>query len=970
MLGFFVKHKKVRGVITIFLTLIYLVTYLTIGVFVDGGRIKMAQTVIEDVQQIATENVMSQYHRGLYEYYGLFGISNYETDQIAKDVQAQIEESVGLKVPEDTVKSFMEDVITVGSSGYSNYGTLTSGESVTDNVSEYINQIIDDLNDSHKRFDPYGVKVDDVKASYIDLSNEEALRAQIRDEMRYTAPLILGANFFGCINQLISLGDATKAVSDVADTIESTTDKIETKREEYKDSLDDLTKTFKKFVESTYKKKGKWGKINSIMELFASLFSGGNNENEDDDYKTDMHRDKEGGYSDLLQGGKDSNILIEYCTSFDSSSWTYGDEIDPIYSVDEDGHRYISGYEYESRSIAKHRGDIATDADEYEKIYKGKFEAIKKNVEEIKSLIEISIEKAKATLDAIGVAESSFKTGAEKSKGKKSKKIYLDNMEQYLRVWNDIANQRNDLLIMKDKAEKLINILEQLKKNVENVCREIKGESPYQGFEPSHKLLSKCKDTIKQFHDVMVDLDDKTNVIKSFQNTADSESVQNDVLQLINSVLSEKEKEENGIVDNNTNALFGDIIGHEKSENALYDPAKADEEKSSESVNYEAKKFTKKNIISKVKDIMNKAGEIIAGLPKEIFDNIYDEAYILSHCRDYVHTYRYKKNHYHELGSEELANRDIDTVLNTKFIKDQSATNYLSDAEFDNIQVTPAEIEYIICGIKEHDPIVNNVTKMYTNIFILRLALNYIAVLTSPNSLRQVSELAAGATVFAPVVYVAAPLIYALPQSIKETKEIMYDCKKVSLWNGSADLQLYSAFAEMGENVAKEAYEKIKEKAQTIAINVGENIGTVAMIEAVKTHHPPGNIVSAYTYILDNLDLLELNNTSSNGGVVKDKFDDGKIKAGYSDYLLIYLFLGGIGPLKKTQINRLQDVIQTNMKKVDDKFELRTTFSQIGVETKSSIKFIFMTQSFMRKTFKNANRYDKYSISVKTSYAY
>ena len=66
MIKFFIKHKKVKGVITIFLTLVYLSTYLLIGIFVDGGRIRMAQATVEDVQQIATENAMSQYHRGLY----------------------------------------------------------------------------------------------------------------------------------------------------------------------------------------------------------------------------------------------------------------------------------------------------------------------------------------------------------------------------------------------------------------------------------------------------------------------------------------------------------------------------------------------------------------------------------------------------------------------------------------------------------------------------------------------------------------------------------------------------------------------------------------------------------------------------------------------------------------------------------------------------------------------------------------
>lgn len=1010
MLKLFIEHKKARGVITIFLTIIYIFTYLMIGVFVDGGRIRMAQTTIEDVQQIATENAMSQYHRGLYEYYGLFGVSDYNTDKIAKDIQAQIEESIGLKIPEDTVKTFMEDVITVGESAYTHSSTLKSDSSGADNVKEYVSQIVADLDDSHKKFDPYGVKIDDVTVSYIDLSNEEMLRAQIRDEMRYTAPLILGANFFSCINQLISLGDATQAVSDVANTIASTSDAIELKRKEYKKSLDDVSTSFKTFVETTYKKTGQWGAIpiddviksfqNITLESVADFLSNigglivtgisnffnffGNSKNntqieskekaEDELNKpdmiaTDMHYGEEGGYDEILTNGV--NNLSRFYDEFDDSDWPYGDEIDEHRWTDEYG-THVEYY-YGSKSRQKHRGDITQRADELEGAYKEAIDDLIVKAETTKSAIDTSIEKAQIAMDAIGKAESSFETGARKSKTKKSKSIYLSNMERYLRVWSDIASQKNELLVMKDNVDKLIEILERAKTDVEQVCAAIKREPVDQGFTPSHKLSDKRANDKARFHTLMLELSIRTNVIKTFQNTADSESVQADVFRLLNSVFSENEKEEKEIVDESANALFGNIIGHEKSENILYDPAIADAEKNKEEIEYKNEKLDENNVINKVKEIMNKAGDIITGLPKEIFDNIYDETYILSHCRDYVHTYRYKKNGYQNLSEEEKKSQNIDTVLNTKFIKDQSNTNYLSDAEFNDIQVTPAEIEYIICGIKEHDPIINNVSKMYANIFILRLALNYIAALTSPNSFRQISELAAGATVFAPVVYAAAPLIYALPQSIKETKEIMYDCKKVSIWNGGVDLKLYSAFEEMGKEMAKDAYDKVVEKAKKVASNVGANIGILATIAAVNNHHPPANIESACSFVIENKDLLDLNGTSGSTLATKDKFDDNKVKAGYSDYLLIYLFLGGMGDNnKKTQINRLQDIIQTNMQKVDDKFELRTTYSQIGVETNCSIKYLFMTQALMGRAFSNAKKYEggRFPIRIRTSFAY
>lgn len=1001
MISFFIKHKKVKGVITVFLTIVYLSTYLLIGLFVDGGRIRMAQTTMEDVQQVATENVMSQYHRGLYEYYGLFGISNYETDQIVKDVKSQIEESIGLKIPADTVKSFMEDTVVAGKSAIDNVGLIFNNGNVIENGKNFLGEIKGDLSNYHKRFDSYGITIEEATVSYIDLSNEEALRAQIRDEMRYTAPLVLGANFFSCINQLISLGDATDAVSDIADTIENTTDNIEKKRKEYIESLGTTSKTFKKFVENTYDNRDvKWydgvkveetikriqkvkveDVVNSIanfgksaLKTIFNFFKDKSTEKEkienmeeaeaeiEKPYKiaTDMHLNSEegGGFFDAISN---SNILSRFYEEFDNNDdWPYGDEIDEHRWTDEDGVHI--DYYYGSRSRAQHKGEIATHADNLKSIYEDHIENIRNLIEDTITKIEDSTNKADITLEAIGVAESRFQTGAEKSTSNKSKTIYLSNMETYLRAYNDVATQKNELFVMKEKMEDLIEILDKAKEDVSRVVNQIKNESPYQGFRPSHRLSTYRASDKERFHTIVYDLQERNKIIESFQNTADSESISNDVFKLINAVFSEKDKDKQSLATGSTingKPLYGTIVEHKKSENILYDPS------SDTTDDKEEEEFDDKNIITKVKNIMNTAKDIIDNLPKDLFNNIYDEAYILSHCRDYVHTHRYVENKYTEKDDNWLKKEHIDAVLNTKFIKDQSNTNYLTDKEFRDIQVTPAEIEYILWGKREHELVFNNVATMYANIFILRLAINYISALTSPQSFAEITKLAAGATVFAPVVFAAAPLIYAIPQSIRDTKEIMYDCKKVIFWNGGKDLTLYSAFTEMGKDIAKDAYNKIKEKAEKVIENVRENLDIIAVVAAVRSHNPPTNIVNACSYVINNKNLLDKRDDTG----ISDTFDDNKVRAGYSDYLLIYLFIGGMKD-KNKQINRLQDIIQTNMQYVDNEFELRNTYSQIGVETESSIKYIFMTQSIMKNTFTSTKEYNKFPLKIKTSFAY
>lgn len=1000
MISFFTKHKKVQGVITVFLTIIYLSVYLLIGVFVDGGRVKMAQTVVEDVQQIATENAMSQYNRGLYEYYGLFGITDYDVDKIASDVKAQIEESVGLKIKDDVVKTFIEDLWVGTNTAVENTHILSTERNIIDKGKDYATTIIDEINDSHKRFDPYGINVSKASVSYIDLTNVEAMRAQIRDEMRYTAPLVLGANFFDAINQFMSVGNCADAVCDVADILTAIDNKIDKQQQEYYDSLNKFSDSFHSYVKECYQPNNiKWGKekideklnnaaktivevakdivtdpkkiLNSIFGWFNNEKNNNNvateqNQNDDDTtytISTDMHLNSEegGGFNDIISHIEN---LSRFYDKFDEGPWPDGEDYvwEEQVGTDEDGDPiYEDVYHYE-----EHKSDVDSFAESSKNTYKSGINNLIALLNSTIDSLSTSITKIETCMSSINNAEGQFLTGHNKCTTKKSKDIYEQYMATYLRQWNTIANQKKVLLRIKKDLNEINTILTKALSDVDSVTSSIKSESISESWdEPSNKLKSKRESEKNKFQNKMHFLmlkDGEIEGLKEIQDTADAEKLSMDVFGLINTLFQNKQMQGENVVDESANALFGKISHHEKSDNVVFNPfedIKAD--------------FDKDNVIDKIKNIMNKAKEIIESLPKNLVDNIYDETYILSHCRDYVHTYRYTK-----LNEAEQNGKDIDSILNPKFIKDQSATKYLSSEQFKKLQITPAEIEYILWGKEDTR---ENVTIMYANIFIIRLALNYIAALTSQFSRIEADALAAATLVFAPAVKFAAPLIYALPQSIYETREIMYKCQKVNVWNGGDDLHLWSALqniiVDTGQDAiakCKDAANSIKESAKKSIQNAVSNAGTLTIIASIRANNPPENINNAANFLSgtnlldplrpDDIDNSEFPPTST---------DNEKVKAGYSDYLLIYLFLRGIN--KESQINNLQDIIEANMSKNEtgqSSFRLKNTYSQISVDTECSIKYIFMTQAFMKKAFSNANvdSYTIFPLKTKTSFAY
>ena len=1009
MLKFFVKHSKVRGVITVFLTMIYLSVYLLIGVFVDGGRIRMASAMIEDVQQIATENAMSQYNRGLYEYYGLFGV-NETPDAISEDIKNQIEQTLGFKVSDDLIKDLLKDV--------------------TDS----------NKNDKwEKSFDPYGITIEKPTVKYIDLTETEAIRAQMRDEMRYKGLMAISENFFSAVAELVSFTDSVDAVTKITDEIDKVNKKMQSANKDYYKSLDNFTNEFKGFVELSYNTKEMTGiekvasaaknvlggignffadPINSVKELWNSIFGKkdetpvetesnvvDNEGNFEIDTNLNLKKDGKTGLLEVVT--KHKNSLSRYYEEFDKyDDWSPGHKY--VYSDDKDADPPDPPYYHAD----EHESAVASDFEYVGGNYKRIIKAIIGKLDNTLNRLNIAIENNEMYRSLINEVLKKLVDDCDKvdEDDKKTKSIYLSYIETYLRQWNSLAEQKVIFDNLDEKLNEIKSILNQSIVDVDNVGNDILGELSESWRKPHKKLTPIRKPQVlgndgDSFHEIMLYMAENEEGLKTIQDTANGDEEQENMFSVINKVQGETENEED---TEEKKKKFGDIFEHEKSINVIFDPIKYEEEKESSSEDSTEFKFNKGNASKKVNSIMKSAKKIINDLPKSVVDNIYDEAYILSYCRDYVHTYRFLEKKYDELDDEERKEKKIDKVFNKKFIEDRSATEYLSNKQLEKLQVTPAEIEYILWGNKNS---YLNIATMYANIFIIRLALNYIAAITSPGSAAEIHALAAASLVFAPVVEVAAPLIYAMPQAINETRKIMYDCKKVNLYNGGPHLHLWDGVKELAMDFANEGIDEARDIAKKTYGDARKNldnltfIGTEEMIEKVVDNvgkiADSDNIKSAAGYLQLKIDIGEyeaftkdllkdfdnaveetIDNFAEEAkkelqGYVSNKIgvitpNDSPIKAGYSDYLLIYLFVGGAID-KQTQISRLQDIIETNMRKSEagnDDFRLNGTFSQISVEVNSSIKYIFMTQSLMGKTFSNSKKYNKFNIKTKTSFAY
>lgn len=267
---------------------------------------------------------------------------------------------------------------------------------------------------------------------------------------------------------------------------------------------------------------------------------------------------------------------------------------------------------------------------------------------------------------------------------------------------------------------------------------------------------------------------------------------------------------------------------------------------------------------------------MIASAGNALMDNLYTDAYVLTNFRDYVHTYKMLNSD----GTNNSGKDGYDTVANVKFLEGEKGL--LTQEQFQQIESTCAEIEYVIYGLQDTK---SSVAAAYASIYGYRLALDYASVFLTQSYRKIVMMAAAEAGPMAPVIIALYPLIYAVPRAAMDMTMIM---------QGQCTPLLYK----------------------------------------------------------DPEDWRKM-----------DFADSTEYLAGYSDYLLIQLLtMNG-----DKKVERMQDIIQMNMRNIDPNFTLENALVNVYAQSTCSIRYLFMTQVFMPAGARKDGRYS-FKISTNVSY--
>lgn len=165
------KLSKNRGAISVFLLILFVVTYVAMGMLVDAARYRMSRTYAEAALDMATESILANYDNALFEIYGLFGAD--------------------IRTEGKTVEEALKEIYT----NYLNslFGTLSIEDD--SDTTELANLLADSLfEDNGKHYlttsQMYRFEIDRLDAgTSITLASTENVESQIIEYMKFRAPV-------------------------------------------------------------------------------------------------------------------------------------------------------------------------------------------------------------------------------------------------------------------------------------------------------------------------------------------------------------------------------------------------------------------------------------------------------------------------------------------------------------------------------------------------------------------------------------------------------------------------------------------------------------------------------------------------------------------------------------------------------------------------------------------------------------
>ncbi len=243
-------RNRQDGAITVFLSIILLIVIVLVGTLVDGARVITAENQVQRATNTAARSILANYKSELKEQYGLFAFKGDNPEEIANEIAYFMNKSLN---PEKDLSD--KNIITKFINGnkrstsfFDLYDYSISNSSSSDN---------EDRNENNDRSSSSNIIVN----VHFDLEQNEVLKKQILEYMKYRAPKEIIENFLKKLDVLKKSGKTAKLVKEKIE-VENTLSKIADEQE----GLSEKIELINSFDKSQYDEK-KEEILSSIKEL-------------------------------------------------------------------------------------------------------------------------------------------------------------------------------------------------------------------------------------------------------------------------------------------------------------------------------------------------------------------------------------------------------------------------------------------------------------------------------------------------------------------------------------------------------------------------------------------------------------------------------------------------------------------------------------------------------------------------------
>lgn len=183
--------KRNEGAITVYICILISIMLVLTGVLVDGARARVAEAQVQNVTEAAANSVLANYNNILKEWFGLMAMSENNPAVIEEELMYYLNRNLMTELGAEK-------------------------KNLSDASWDYAKKFFNDENkyESVSFLDMYDYRVEEVKALPLyNLAENEVLRAQIVDYMKYRAPEILAEEFLEKINVFKSYKKQAKVLS-------------------------------------------------------------------------------------------------------------------------------------------------------------------------------------------------------------------------------------------------------------------------------------------------------------------------------------------------------------------------------------------------------------------------------------------------------------------------------------------------------------------------------------------------------------------------------------------------------------------------------------------------------------------------------------------------------------------------------------------------------------------------------------